>query len=57
MLKQEPYAIITIFRAIGKVPKGNRYAFSIMVNHFTAPTAEIRKGISTLLNRIQKKLK
>jgi D-alanyl-D-alanine carboxypeptidase/D-alanyl-D-alanine-endopeptidase (penicillin-binding protein 4) len=38
-------------------PKGNRYAFSIMVNHFTAPTAEIRKGISTLLNRIQKKLK
>ena len=38
-------------------PKGSVYVFSIMVNHFTAPTSEVRKGISELLQRLQKKLK
>ena len=37
--------------------KGKRYAFSIMVNHFTTPTSEIRAGISTLLQWLQQKLK
>jgi len=37
-------------------PKGKRYAFAILVNHFTAPTSEIREGITELLNWLQKKL-
>lgn len=37
--------------------KGERYAFSIMVNHFTKPTAEIRQGISELLTWLQKKMR
>ncbi len=37
--------------------KGNVYVFSIMANHFTKPTEEIRKGISTLIRQFQKKLK
>ena len=37
-------------------PKGPIYVFSIMVNHFTSPTNEVRKGISELLLRLQKKL-
>jgi len=37
-------------------PKGKRYAFAILVNHFTAPTSEIREGITELLNWFQKKL-
>ncbi|MGB1556115.1 MAG: D-alanyl-D-alanine carboxypeptidase [Flavobacteriaceae bacterium] len=37
--------------------KGNRYAFSIMVNHFTSPTSEIREGITTLLQWLQQNLK
>jgi D-alanyl-D-alanine carboxypeptidase/D-alanyl-D-alanine-endopeptidase (penicillin-binding protein 4) len=36
--------------------QGNHYAFSIMVNHFTASTTEIRRGISELLLWFQKKL-
>ena len=35
----------------------NIYVFSIMVNHFTVPTEEIRKGISSLIRQFQKKLK
>ena len=37
--------------------RGNVYVFSIMANHFTAPTYEIREGISTLIRQFQKKLK
>ena len=37
--------------------KGNVYVFSIMANHFTKPTEEIRNGISTLIRQFQKKLK
>ena len=37
--------------------KGNVYVFSVMANHFTTPTEEIRKGISTLIRQFQKKLK
>ena len=37
-------------------PKGNKYAFSIMVNHYTASTREIRQGITELLQHFQKKL-
>tara|TARA_B100001175_G_scaffold217828_1_gene185278 strand:+ start:582 stop:1823 length:1242 start_codon:yes stop_codon:yes gene_type:complete len=37
--------------------KGNVYVFSIMANHFTGPTVEIRKAISELLRQFQKKLK
>ncbi|MEL0319019.1 MAG: D-alanyl-D-alanine carboxypeptidase [Flavobacteriaceae bacterium] len=37
--------------------KGNRYVFSIMVNHFTSPTSEIREGIITLLQWLQQNLK
>ena len=37
--------------------KGNRFAFSIMVNHFTSPTSEIREGITTLLQWLQQNLK
>jgi D-alanyl-D-alanine carboxypeptidase/D-alanyl-D-alanine-endopeptidase (penicillin-binding protein 4) len=37
--------------------KGRVFVFSIMVNHFTQPTSEIRKGISQLLKQFQKKLK
>ena len=36
---------------------GNVYVFSIMANHFTAPTEEIRRGISELLGEFQKKIK
>ena len=38
-------------------PKGNAYVFSIMVNHYTAPTGEIRAAISELIRQFQKKLK
>ena len=38
-------------------PKGNRYAFAILVNHFTATTSEIREGITELLTWMQRKLK
>ena len=37
--------------------QGNPYAFSIMVNHYTAPTVEIRRGITALITALQKKLK
>ena len=37
-------------------PKGNKYAFSIMVNHYTVSTREIRQGITELLQHFQKKL-
>ena len=37
--------------------RGNVYVFSIMANHFTTPTEEIRNGISTLIRQFQKKLK
>ena len=37
--------------------RGNVYVFSIMANHFTDTTDEIRKGISELLRQFQKKLK
>ena len=36
--------------------KGRRFAFSIMINHYTEPTNEIRHGITELLTWIQKKL-
>lgn len=36
--------------------KGQWYAFSIMVNHYTAPTQAIRQGISALLALMYKKL-
>ena len=38
-------------------PSGNIYVFSVMVNHFTTSTDEIREAISLLLRQIQKKLK
>jgi len=37
--------------------KGTVFVFSIMVNHFTQPTSEIRKGITQLLKKFQKKLR
>ena len=37
--------------------KGDIYVFSVMVNHFTTSTDEIRKAISLLLKKFQKKLK
>ena len=36
--------------------KGRRFVFSIMVNHFTKPTEEVRKGITELLAWVQGKL-
>lgn len=36
--------------------KGQWYAFSIMVNHYTTPTQAIRQGISALLAQMYKKL-
>ena len=36
--------------------RGKWYTFSIMVNHYTAPTKTIRKGISALLAGLYKKL-
>ena len=36
---------------------GNVYVFSVMVNHFTASTDEVRDGISLLLKKFQKRLK
>ena len=38
-------------------PSGEIYVFSVMVNHFTTSTAEVREAISLLLRQIQKKLK
>ena len=38
-------------------PSGEIYIFSIMVNHFTASTDEIREAISLLLKEFQKKMK
>jgi len=40
-----------------RTKKGKIYVFSIMVNHFTAPTAEVKKGISQILLWLQHKLK
>ena len=37
--------------------RGRKYAFSIMVNHFTESKNEIQKGIIELLNWLQHKLK
>ncbi len=37
--------------------RGNVYVFSIMANHFTTPTDQIRLGISELLRQFKKKLK
>ena len=36
--------------------KNTPYAFSIMVNHVSAPNAEVRKGIGSLLAYLRKKL-
>ena len=36
--------------------KGRKFAFSIMINHYTGPTNEIRNAITELLTWIQKKL-
>jgi serine-type D-Ala-D-Ala carboxypeptidase/endopeptidase (penicillin-binding protein 4) len=38
-------------------PKGTTYAFSIMVNHHTASSEEVRAGIGTLLKWLERKLK
>ena len=38
-------------------PKGTTYAFSIMVNHHTATTVQVREGIGTLLKLFERKLK
>ena len=38
-------------------PSGEIYIFSIMVNHFTASTDEIREAISLLLKEFKKKMK
>ena len=38
-------------------PKGTTYAFSIMVNHHTATTEQVREGIGTLLKLFERKLK
>ena len=38
-------------------PSGEIYIFSVMVNHFTASTEEVRDGISLLLKKFQKRLK
>ena len=38
-------------------PSGEIYIFSVMVNHFTASTDEVREAISLLLKQFQKKLK
>ena len=37
--------------------RGYVYVFSVMVNHFTVSTDEVRDGISLLLKQFQKKLK
>ncbi|MFL2597592.1 MAG: D-alanyl-D-alanine carboxypeptidase [Flavobacteriaceae bacterium] len=37
--------------------RGNVYVFSVMVNHFTVSTDEVREAISLLLKQFQKKLK
>ena len=37
--------------------KGAPFVFSIMVNHHTAPTAEVKEGITALLLWLQQKLK
>jgi D-alanyl-D-alanine carboxypeptidase/D-alanyl-D-alanine-endopeptidase (penicillin-binding protein 4) len=36
---------------------GNVYVFSVMVNHFTSSTDEVRDGISLLFKKFQKRLK
>ena len=38
-------------------PKGETFVFSIMVNHHTASTAEVREGIGTLLEWFERKLR
>ena len=38
-------------------PSGEIYIFSVMVNHFTASTDEVRDGITLLLKKFQKRLK
>jgi D-alanyl-D-alanine carboxypeptidase/D-alanyl-D-alanine-endopeptidase (penicillin-binding protein 4) len=38
-------------------PRGEIYIFSVMVNHFTASTDEVREAISLLLKQFQKRLK
>ena len=37
--------------------KGKIFVFSVMVNHFTAPTADVKKGISEVLIWLQQKLR
>ena len=37
--------------------RGDVYVFSVMVNHFTKSTTQIREAIGLLLNKFQKKLK
>ncbi|MDC0916602.1 D-alanyl-D-alanine carboxypeptidase [Flavobacteriaceae bacterium] len=37
--------------------KGKTLVFSIMVNHFTSPTSEIRSGIGKVLSWLQRKVK
>ena len=53
MPKQVPCGTTTTFRILDQ--QRNVYVFSIMANHFTAPTDEIREGISTLIRQFQKK--
>jgi D-alanyl-D-alanine carboxypeptidase/D-alanyl-D-alanine-endopeptidase (penicillin-binding protein 4) len=36
---------------------GNVYVFSVMVNHFTVSTDEVREAISLFLKQFQKNLK
>ena len=38
-------------------PKGKIYVFSIMVNHHTTSTAEVRKGIGLLMEWLERKLR
>jgi D-alanyl-D-alanine carboxypeptidase/D-alanyl-D-alanine-endopeptidase (penicillin-binding protein 4) len=37
--------------------KGKTLVFSVMVNHFTSPTSEVREGIGKLLSWLQRKVK
>ena len=37
--------------------KGKTLVFSVMVNHFTTPTSEVREGIGKLLSWLQRKVK
>ncbi|NDG47202.1 MAG: hypothetical protein EBY37_08950 [Flavobacteriia bacterium] len=37
--------------------RGKTLVFSVMVNHFTAPTSEVRLGIGKVLSWLQRKVK